>query len=122
MFWWSWVTACKSPANRLGTNRMFAHDTPGAFQNFFREPAIGGRVHPVQAMDRNRHPSPIGGNATFMGFGVAAPMPSHQLPRCVQATPSFRHLCRPLPEWSWPTRADYRDASIAMKRLNIAFH
>ena len=80
-------------------------------------------MHPVQAMDRNRHPSPIGGNATFMGFGVAAPMPSYQLPRCVQATPSFRHLVPPAP------RMELADAcrlsrcnSIAMKRLDIAFH
>ena len=56
------------------------------------------------------------------GLWSRSPMPSHQLPRCVQPTPSFRHLCRPLPEWSWPTRADYRDASIAMKRRDIALH
>ncbi len=109
MFWWSWVTACKSPADRLGTNRMFAHRTPAAFQNFFREPAIGGRAHPVQAMGRNRHPSPIGGNATFMGFGVAAQCRATNYRGACKRRRLSGIWCRPLPEWSWLTRVDYRD-------------
>ena len=73
---------------------------PARSKNFFREPTIGGRVHPVQAMDRNRHPSPIGGNATVMGFGVAAQCRATNYRGACNRRRLYGIWCRPLPEWS----------------------
>ena len=57
-----------------------------------------------------------------MGFGVAARCRATNYRGACKRRRLSGIWCRPIPEWSWLTRADYRDASIAMKRRDIAFH